>query len=176
MNNFDIEIKDNFNIDIALQPSIEIEVEIDGVRGMSAYEIALKNGFIGTEQEWLANLVEITVPNADWDATTGQAQILNKPSFKTINNQPIIGTGNIDASQLKYESFTLDTNHINNTKYVEIIGEITDNQSIMLFLDNIGVKAEQGVDYSFSGNQIYWVGYHLDGLLDIGDKLKIYYL
>lgn len=33
--------------------------------------------------------------NADWDSTSGPSQILNKPSFKTIGGNSIIGTGNI---------------------------------------------------------------------------------
>lgn len=35
--------------------------------------------------------------NSDWDASSGVAQILNKPSFKTINGESIVGTGDIEA-------------------------------------------------------------------------------
>lgn len=31
---------------------------IMGIRGYSAYEVAVQNGFTGTEEEWLASLVE----------------------------------------------------------------------------------------------------------------------
>lgn len=41
-----------------IKPSnIEVEFSQAGPAGLSAYEIALKNGFVGTEQEWLASLV-----------------------------------------------------------------------------------------------------------------------
>lgn|GEM_PF-5236488 len=35
--------------------------------------------------------------NSDWDAPSGVAQILNKPTFKTINGESIVGTGDIEA-------------------------------------------------------------------------------
>ena len=35
--------------------------------------------------------------NSDWDASSGVAQILNKPTFKTINGESIVGTGDIEA-------------------------------------------------------------------------------
>lgn len=35
--------------------------------------------------------------NSDWDASSGVAQILNKPSFKTINGESILGSGDIEA-------------------------------------------------------------------------------
>ena len=35
--------------------------------------------------------------NSDWAATSGVAQILNKPTFKTINGESIVGTGDIEA-------------------------------------------------------------------------------
>jgi len=75
----------------------------------------------------------------------------------------------------KYELFTLGATNISN-KYVELVGIINDNQSIRVFVDNIGIKAEQGIDYSVSGNQIFWNTYELQSLLEEGDKLKIFYI
>ena len=74
-----------------------------------------------------------------------------------------------------FELFTLDATDISN-KYVTLAGPIVDNQSIRVFVDNAGIKAEQGVDYSVSGLQIFWTGYAFDGLIEIGDKLKIFYI
>lgn len=31
-------------------------IEIPSLQGLSAYEIAVKNGFVGTEEEWLESL------------------------------------------------------------------------------------------------------------------------
>jgi len=75
----------------------------------------------------------------------------------------------------KHDLFTLDATDISN-KYVTLTQSITDNQSIRVFVDNAGIKAEQGVDYSISGSQIFWTGYTFDGVLIVGDKLKIFYV
>ena len=82
-----------------------------------------------------------------------------------------------DTSSLttKHENFTLTSGDITN-KYIQIMGTITDNQSFRVFLDNIGIKLEQGIDYSISGNQIFWTGYQLEVLLEVGDKLKFFYV
>ena len=37
---------------IGSDPSLRGNLGFKGDRGYSAYEIALKNGFIGTEQDW----------------------------------------------------------------------------------------------------------------------------
>ena len=49
------------NIELITQPITIIElntspVPIKGNTGMSAYEIAVKNGFVGSEQDWLDSL------------------------------------------------------------------------------------------------------------------------
>lgn len=46
----EIEIKTN-------DTPLEVGVEKAGPQGLSAYQVAVKNGFIGTEQEWLDSLV-----------------------------------------------------------------------------------------------------------------------
>lgn len=42
--------------DVSLVGALEIETDVRGVRGESAYAIAVRNGFVGTEEEWLASL------------------------------------------------------------------------------------------------------------------------
>ena len=78
------------------------------------------------------------------------------------------------ATTEKWETRTLSETDISN-KYFELSKEITDNQSIRVFIEGVGIKAEQGVDYSLSGNQVFWSGYLFDGLLETGDKLNIFY-
>ena len=75
----------------------------------------------------------------------------------------------------RFETFTM-TSAVLTAGYITIIGEITDNQNILVFVDNIGVKAEQGVDFSISGNQIFWAGYLFSSKLEEGDILKIFYV
>ena len=50
MNNIKLDIKGN-NITIS-----SISPTISGSNGLSAYEIAVENGFVGTEKEWINSL------------------------------------------------------------------------------------------------------------------------
>ena len=51
-------------ITVRLRPQGSPQINVSaGVSGLSAYEIAVKNGFSGTEQEWLASLQGVTDPN-----------------------------------------------------------------------------------------------------------------
>lgn len=56
-------------------PTANIEV---GIPGLSAYEVAVKNGFVGTEQEWLASLKG--EPFTYEDFTPEQLEALQKPA------------------------------------------------------------------------------------------------
>lgn len=38
--------------------NLEGRLYVAGTRGYSAYEIAVQNGFVGTEEEWLQSLVD----------------------------------------------------------------------------------------------------------------------
>ena len=80
------------------------------VKGDSAYQVAVDNGFVGTEEEWLASLVGPQGPpgkdGSDADVTaeniaaalgyTPQAELVSGVNIKTINNQSLLGSGNID--------------------------------------------------------------------------------
>lgn len=46
----DIEINTNTS-------NLDVEIAQAGPAGLSAYQVAVKNGFVGTEQEWLDSLV-----------------------------------------------------------------------------------------------------------------------
>ena len=39
----------------------------EGLKGESAYEIAVSNGFVGTEEEWLASLSPSINENGNWE-------------------------------------------------------------------------------------------------------------
>ena len=80
------------------------------------------------------------------------------------------------TNQMKYETFVLTDAIVNTLKYITIQGTITNNQSILLFIDNVNIKAQQGIDYSVNGNEIFWSSYDLDGKLQINDRLKVAYI
>lgn len=53
---------------VTLSYSINVEeVKIPGPSGKSAYEIAIQNGFIGTESQWLESLKLNTLTNLQLD-------------------------------------------------------------------------------------------------------------
>lgn len=53
----DITIADIINLQLALDGKVNIGDVVSGVDGKSAYEIALDEGFVGTETEWLESLI-----------------------------------------------------------------------------------------------------------------------
>lgn len=72
---------------LVVRPVIQLEASdmIVGLPGYSAYELALKNGFVGSEKEWLASLVG---PKGDAftysDFTPEQIKELQKPASDMI--------------------------------------------------------------------------------------------
>jgi hypothetical protein len=46
---------------VSVAPTVPINIELqlfrDGVNGKSAYQIAVENGYVGTEQEWITDLL-----------------------------------------------------------------------------------------------------------------------
>jgi len=74
----------------------------------------------------------------------------------------------------KYNEFTLTPSDIQNS-YISISPQIKNPQSLKVFIENIGLMAERGIDYNHTSTQIYWAGYKLNNLLEEGDKLNISY-
>lgn len=61
-----VEEPDANPIDLSIAPPPSIEVQIPagylGPRGFSAYQLAVANGFVGTEAEWLDSLTGVIGP------------------------------------------------------------------------------------------------------------------
>ncbi|QGK72798.1 hypothetical protein [Flavobacterium sp. SLB02] len=55
--------------------------------------------------------------NTDWNSESGFSQLLNKPEFKTINGEPIVGTGDItlDVEGLTFEQVLSNGNETTQT-------------------------------------------------------------
>lgn len=72
---------------LVTRPVVQLDASdmVVGLPGYSAYEIAVKNGFEGTEEEWLASLIG---PKGDAftysDFTPEQIKELQKPATETI--------------------------------------------------------------------------------------------
>jgi hypothetical protein len=71
-----------------------------------------------------------TQVNSDWNATTGVSAILNKPSFKTVNNNSILGTGNIAVGTVTSVSGAGSVSGLTLTGTVTSIGNLTLGGSI----------------------------------------------
>ena len=72
-----------------------------GPDGFSAYQIAVFNGFVGTEEEWLASLVGAQGPGVPVGGTTGQILAkINSTDYNTqwINNTDLIGLTSVGIS------------------------------------------------------------------------------
>lgn len=87
----------------------------DGTNGLSAYEIAVANGFVGTEQEWLDSLHGGwgggggVTPNAEWNIilTPGVNPDTGELGRIIITNPVTWLTASIDISQILYSNSTL---------------------------------------------------------------------
>ena len=111
------------------------------------------------------------IVNKDTSSTLGTSDI-KYPSQYAVKQyaDKLIDDLNLEQNEV----FTLDATDLSN-KYVTITETITDNQSILVIVSDIGLVAEPGVDYSISGQTIYWTGYSFATKLEVGEKLKIYY-
>jgi len=65
---------------------VEVKTPAIGIQGLSAYRIAVINGFIGTEEQWLASL-QSTVPGPQGEkGDTG-----SDANVTTVNIQAALG-------------------------------------------------------------------------------------
>ena len=90
----DIQGEDGFTLDMQDSDGLDFEAQpfSKGDPGKSAYQVAVDNGFSGTEEEWLASLVGPEGPpgTTDWDGIT------NKPYLPweqgvDANDRPVAG-------------------------------------------------------------------------------------
>ena len=78
-----------------------------GERGYSAYEVAVKNGFVGTEKEWLAQLgtaVFFSKDSAVHIATAGQTSFDIPEAYASGSTIDIY----VDGSKLNSNQYTVD--------------------------------------------------------------------
>lgn len=82
-----------------------------GERGYSAYEIALQNGFVGTEKEWLATIG--TTANFTGDESVYVTQTDNESEFNLPNNftDNSVLEVYLDGVRLSNTMYTIDTNN-----------------------------------------------------------------
>ena len=118
-----------------------------GSDGLSAYQIAVKNGFVGTEEEWLASLVGVGVPLG---GTVGQ--VLSKVDDIDFNTQwaDAIGGGSNPPSFLDLpetpSSFEGQSKKVLAVNDAEDGMEFSDVDAVKLQTKSIDIKDFAGKD------------------------------
>lgn len=105
--------------------------------------------------------------NADWNSESGFSQLLNKPDFKTINGESVLGDGNITIEEGGLQN--LDQTLANgNTSTKEMIFE--SNGGATTTYNNMGVllRGNNGTNSSLSSLGFHTVG--TNGLASIENK------
>ncbi|SCY31651.1 hypothetical protein SAMN02927916_1837 [Flavobacterium anhuiense] len=108
--------------------------------------------------------------NTDWNSESGFSQLLNKPDFKTINGESVIGDGDITIEEGGLQN--LDQTLANgNTSTKEMIFE--SNGGATTTYNNMGVllRGNNGTNSSLSSQGFHTVG--TDGLVYIENKGQI---
>ena len=108
--------------------------------------------------------------NTDWNSESGFSQLLNKPDFKTINGESVLGDGNITIEEGGLQN--LDQTLANgNTSTKEMIFE--SNGGATTTYNNMGVllRGNNGTNSSLSSLGFHTVG--TNGLASIENKGQI---
>ena len=124
-----------------------------------------------SEKQDMLEYIPENVENKSVDTNLGDSDILY-PTQKAVKTYVDTVIDGVNYNQV--EVFTI-TEEILNQKYVILTKEITDINSIRVFVDDVGIRAQPGVDYSVSDTYVYWQGYEFFTKLEIGEKLYIYY-
>lgn len=96
-----------------------------------------------------------TQVNSDWNATTGVAAILNKPDFKTVNGNSILGTGNVSVGTVTSIGGTGTVSGITLTGSISTTGNLTLGGSIDKISSSVfGIGKVDGTTISATGGVI----------------------
>lgn len=98
-------------------------VDIPTINGLSAYQVAVKNGFIGTEEQWLASLVA-SIPTMSLTTKGGAkvgnnlsitGEVLNVTGVVTTETDPTVPSWAKTASKPAYSKSEVGLGNVDNT-------------------------------------------------------------
>ena len=142
---FELEFEDSEGLDFETQPYSK------GDPGKSAYQVAVDNGFSGTEEEWLASLVGPEGPpgTTDWDGITNKPYIPWEQGVDA-NDQPVPGA--IKAKDFISEDF-VGTNTASGISSLAFGAEnsVTANYGVVI---GYGNTVSTGGSMAFGGHNI----------------------
>lgn len=128
-----------------------------GEKGLSAYDIAVKNGFVGTEAEWLESL------RGDNGINGTDGQSLSLDDLRQLYNEEVSNGYSKDFYTFLQEKLGLDINA--NIDNAEIISKsMLSCVTINTVLSSGGVSGGSGVIYNLdqpNGNAIIVTNYHV---------------
>ncbi len=146
-----------------------------GTDGLSAYQVAVSNGFVGTEEEWLQSLKgEQGEPgetvNADWNATSGPSMILNKPTIEPCNWARNSADGNLYPANIT-DHVAIGVNYLTAEFMLNVSGGINNSGIRASTTKSTGTgvygsaTAGTGVyGYATTGSGIYGAGMGTNGI------------
>ena len=144
-----------------------------GEKGLSAYDIAVKNGFVGTEAEWLESL------RGDNGINGTDGQSLSLDDLRQLYNEEVSNGYSKDFYTFLQEKLGLDINA--NIDNAEIISKsMLSCVTINTVLSSGGVSGGSGVIYNLdqpNGNAIIVTNYHVVydqySTNNIGKEIKV---
>ena len=116
-----------------------------GADGLSAYEVAVANGFVGTELEWLASLEGPQGPQGPIGATGPQGPAGPTAVSANAGNQATLGTDGLIFVPLGSASITIGTT------------AITSGTDTRILFQNVG-KVSQSAKLTFNGSLLKLMG------------------
>ncbi len=141
-----------------LQKIAEIQVGVNGKDGLSAYEIAKENGFVGTVSEWLESLKGA-------DGLPGKDGIDNKNGRDGVDGQNgtngkdgrdgIDGQNGIDGKTVELRVYNNELQY----RWLDSVGHDVSMWTHLFLLTNLNGKSayEVAVENGFTGSEEEWL-------------------
>lgn len=151
---------------------------LDGINGLSAYDLAVNNGFTGTEQEWLGSLSSNTPEISPLPSFLSYAigrdalPILNQ-NFGWNSNGLYFGPTALDASggldsYPVFTSFAIPTSTSVHVEFDMDVQDFCSDIGMSIFLDGTVPQWQWGSNTSRIAAQFNCPGIELDGLTTMG--------
>ena len=116
-----------------------LKMNMNDYRGLSAYEIAVENGFEGTEQEWLASLKGEPGKDADTITVNRKRAVDGNISVNATDIQLRAG----EARTVAQELTALGEKQTEGVKYTDIVNDLTSGGEKKVLSAEMGAKLER---------------------------------
>lgn len=128
----------NTHLNDAMQTNIKLALvgtPIQGPRGMSAYQIAVENGFVGTEAEWLGSL-------NGGNAGAAAGALAGSTAGTAAANLVVAGKANTDGSNVEADAFRGAIGAVSSSEMNELVQSSTQNLATEQELEEVRVIAQ----------------------------------